>query len=433
MLHVSWPHFYLKKEIIMKVNIKEFIGQYYNKTFVDRRFQRRVVWNNHNRVNYLNSLLQDRAYSPIMLVDIRACLGACTQEIDNDTSHGEEFKKELLGSKEYFERRLESGAYYLSLDGQNRAETIDGVIKNTVNLQGVSFSMGSGYKEIIFKKERQYANLEGSAKNYIDLLPCVNVVIISNLPTLQGIRAAFVSENDGMPLTVMEKISPIVSPIGDKVHYFSGIYEETFQNLDNRVCKWQRKEDQDWITKLMKIVCKGIETNTKVASHMQFWKDGKKLTKREEKLVKNVLDDLQTIVEDQIYMRATWKLWSVLCALYWYHSQYSTEYVMRNRHAFAEYIIDHVEKLRAQADQDFGRAMTTWHNNKKIGEKPASSQYFTHANGNSDVGTSRKKWTDIAFTEELAIVLFDQDIFQEKTDSASLTSAEEYGQRCRSF
>lgn len=423
-----------KRRNNMKCNIRQFVQQYYLKTEVDRSFQRRIVWKPNNRVKFLTSLFSDRAYSSIMLVDIRACLGVCLEELDNPFLDDELYKKELIDSKRYFEKLLNKGKFYLSLDGQNRSDTINGVINNTVNLKDVSFPVKYGStinSNHYFRKSTQYSDLPNDLKAYMDMLTCVRVNLIDNIPTLEIIRETFISENEGEPLKDIEKISAISSPMGVEVHNLSDKYAGLFQAINNKICNWKRKEDQDWLVKLIKVVRLGSDANTKIGGHKEFWKTASKLSRKEKTLIKNILDDLRLIVDSKVKVDSGWRFWAILCGLHWYYSEHAVNYDITNPIQFAEKTLDHVEGLRIEGLNAYTHAMNDWNDNGKIGIEPAISQYFSHWMGNSDVGTSRAKWIEKAFTDDFlnslsadGIVTYNETtlISVEQEDSCSASS-----------
>jgi hypothetical protein len=422
-------------------NILEFLTLYYKKTKVDRKFQRRVVWKGRNKTSFLTSLFRKRAYSSIKLVDIRSCLAACVRELENAEtySYTKEYKKQLKTSKAYFKNLLAGGYFYLSLDGQNRAETISELVSGSVNLQGVSFKKGASPVLVEFKKKKTYPELTGEIKNYMDVLQCLRVTVIDNIPTLEEIRETFISENDGMPLSDMEKTSAIDSNVGAVIHLLSEEYVELFQTLKKNICDWSRKEDQDWLTKIIKLVRFNGQQNTKVSSHAEFWKNAKLLNKKEFETIQNILEDLSTIVADSNSLfgdkGTKWKFWAVLGSLFWFHHRAETEFAtlypngleMVDVSKFAEYVIDHVDILRANSTKEYSEAVTDWHKNKKATAEPSKSSYFEHWQSNSDVKDSRTKWMDKAFDEN-----FLKKLMSEETDGLVYESSHS-AEECAAF
>ena len=63
-------------------NIQDFNNQIRKQTFVDRKFQRRLVWKEKNKKDYLRSLFRNSAESPMMLFDIASGVSYCDSELD---------------------------------------------------------------------------------------------------------------------------------------------------------------------------------------------------------------------------------------------------------------------------------------------------------------------------------------------------------------
>jgi hypothetical protein len=267
--------------------------------------------------------------------------------------------------------------------------------------------------------------LTGEIKNYMDVLQCLRMTVIDNIPTLEEIRETFISENDGMPLSAMEKTSAIDSKIGAVVHSLSEEYIDLFQALKKGICDWSRKEDQDWLTKIIKLVRFDGQQNTKVASHAEFWKNAKPLSKKELDTVRNILEDLSAIVADNNSLfgksGTKWKFWAVLGSLFWFHhrAKFRPEFATSHpngliivdalKSQFAEHVIDHVDKLRVDSKKKYSEAVTNWHKNKKAGNEPSASWYLDHWLTNSDVEVSRTKWMLKAFDKNFLNKLMSEE------------------------
>ena len=263
-------------------------------------------------------------------------------------------------------------------------------------MSGISFKAFNG-SLVNIRKKTFYSDLELDVANYINMLPCVDVKLISNR-TLPELRTTFISENDGVPLSTMEKTSAIDSSIGKFVHKLSEEFAQMFQKIDNKSCNFIRKEDQDWITKICKLVHFGSSQNTKVEGHAEFWRNSK-LSTREKGRVRDILENLQSVVaSEKECFRTKWKLWAIVVSLYWLDESYA-DYEISNFSNFAEKIVDHVGKLRADAAGRHSADVTKWYQSGKDGPEPSRSNYFEHWSSNSDVAAARNKWAIQAFED----------------------------------
>ena len=379
-------------------NIQDFNNQIQKQTFVDRKFQRRLVWKEKNKKDYLQSLFRNSAESPLMHFDIASGVSYCDSELDKAEliEIPSDYRRELESSRKYFKKLLNDGFRYISLDGQNRSGAIEAYLSNNIDLSGISFKAFNG-RTVNIRKKTFCSDLELDVANYINMLPCVDVKLISNR-TLPQLRTTFISENDGVPLSTMEKTSALDTNIGKFVHKLSVDFAQMFQKIDNKSCNFIRKEDQDWITKICKLVRFESTQNTKVEGHAEFWVNGK-LTTCEKGRVRDILENLQSVVDsEKECFRTKWKLWAVVMALYWLDENY-TDYEISNFSNFAEKVVDYVGKLRADAAGRYSADVTKWYQNKKLGNEPNRSNYFEYWSSNSDVAASRNKWTIQAFED----------------------------------
>lgn len=95
-----------------EVSIKKFIKEYYTKTYIDKAYQRREVWDTKMQEKFIESVYKGFVSNPIILVNVPMCM-----EHARETDNKEDFK--------YFEEIRNKGFEYVSLDGNNRSKTIN--------------------------------------------------------------------------------------------------------------------------------------------------------------------------------------------------------------------------------------------------------------------------------------------------------------------
>ena len=98
----------MNKVVFTTSSVSNFLGTI-NQTYFDPRIQRRSVWKKKNKIGYLNSVLDGHSIHPFILCDVASCLNYCR-------GLGEEYKKDM----EYFQKILDMGYQYISIDGGNR-------------------------------------------------------------------------------------------------------------------------------------------------------------------------------------------------------------------------------------------------------------------------------------------------------------------------
>lgn len=373
-----------------------------NKTLVSRRIQRRIAWTDTQRVDYISSLFSNRAETPIMVLPIADSIDYCKERRQYYQDYlPSELEKiaDYTSSIESYEKWLLQGYKFISVDGQNRGDTICKLINGELSLKGVGFVNDSGKEINITKKKHFNSNdLEQGIFMYLDLMKSVEVKILEPR-SLEELRDTFINLQAGTPLSPMDVISAIFSPVGDQVHTLSTKYKDLFTALSNQSCNYSKKEDQDWITKLFRII-RNHDSNTKVKTHEEFWRNGKKLSRKEMNLVERILDLTRDVVlsmdNSNDTSSARWKFWSIFMACYWMETHVPTHSVI-NLKEFGNLVVTEAELLRAKSDSDYGQAVEAWIKSGKVGKNPTIANYFTHWLGNSDEGSSRKRWFDKMF------------------------------------
>ena len=92
--------------------IEDIINKIENKKiFIDPRYQRRNSWNKENQLNFIDSIYKNMVSHSIILVNIGASYHIALQKNRHKDS-------------EYFKGLLDKGYEYISIDGNNRSQTI---------------------------------------------------------------------------------------------------------------------------------------------------------------------------------------------------------------------------------------------------------------------------------------------------------------------
>jgi hypothetical protein len=93
-------------------NVKNFIKDILPKVYVDKSYQRYEVWSTNSKFSFINSMYRGLVANPIILVDVEMC----------------KMYNHRCGNKEdynYFNNISERGFLYISVDGNNRSQTIN--------------------------------------------------------------------------------------------------------------------------------------------------------------------------------------------------------------------------------------------------------------------------------------------------------------------
>jgi len=151
----------------------------YNTIMVPKWFQRNHVWNRPTQINYLQSVFDNFATTPIVLANVLNCA----------QNHP---------SKNY-DTIINTGSRYVSMDGQNRTETLWRFRNNEITFTGTVTDRGNTYTY----KNCYFKDLDPAVR-YAFLGASIVLQEYSNL-AFESLPRQFRSLNDGMPLNPQEK------------------------------------------------------------------------------------------------------------------------------------------------------------------------------------------------------------------------------------
>tara|TARA_R110000796_G_C14506542_1_gene429452 strand:+ start:118 stop:1332 length:1215 start_codon:yes stop_codon:yes gene_type:complete len=189
------------------------------------RYQRNVVWSDNLNVLYIESLIQDMAYSPIIIVDVDSCSKIAKQRGDE-------------ASEKQFQKFVGDGVKWLSIDGQNRSQSISGFVNNQYPIQG-NFMMGR--KVVDLKEKTFFRDLDVVQRDaFLNLK--VSIAVVKN-KTFTELKQMFTRLNSGVPLSSQEKRNATNTPVADWSREISKRYsslssllfnEENIARMDDR-------------------------------------------------------------------------------------------------------------------------------------------------------------------------------------------------------
>ena len=155
--------------------------------WVDKRYQRRVVWESKDTNSYFESVSNGTAVSNIVVADIATGVEASRDAGDDE------------GVVAY-EAALNRGAASTSLDGQNRTEKLCLFINNKLEFSGILWGL-DGKPYLIDNKT--FANLPETVQNHF-LTRGVGVCEMRNVP-YRDLPDIFINLQRGCPLEAQEK------------------------------------------------------------------------------------------------------------------------------------------------------------------------------------------------------------------------------------
>ena len=179
----------------MSNNIKafQFYKAYINRIHIDPSFQRRACWSDKQKRRFILSLNKKRVLSPIIV----SCANTGIVAPNSDAVSIDKYQSVLNQKKSY-----------VSLDGQNRSETIMELFDDKLYLSGIFIDADDKEVGISNKNFSQLpTRLQDALKDAE-----VEFKVMQNIP-YSDLNDIFLSINDGEPLNDQEKRNAINTPI----------------------------------------------------------------------------------------------------------------------------------------------------------------------------------------------------------------------------
>lgn len=191
--------------------IKDFLVQFSDvKYFVDKSFQRNLVWSKTKQSNYIQSVADGCASSSMIVACIRSALSASRALVE---SAGINFLKGILSD----------GFDWLSLDGMQRRDTIFKFINSKISLNVVLKDLSGKPHDC---QGKYFKDLDiGVQQNFLHNK--VHVVTHMHTP-YSKCPIVFRAINDGAGLNNQEWRTAIITPVADKIRTLA---ETTYQDV----------------------------------------------------------------------------------------------------------------------------------------------------------------------------------------------------------
>lgn len=103
-----------------EVSVKKFMRDFYPNTYVDESYQRFEVWDNTSKKEFIVSLYKGLIANPIILISVIDAK-SYAKRMENKSDY------------EYFQSIEDMGFEYISIDGNNRSQTINKYYNNEIN------------------------------------------------------------------------------------------------------------------------------------------------------------------------------------------------------------------------------------------------------------------------------------------------------------
>ena len=192
--------------------IEDIVSKIENKKiFIDPRYQRRNSWNKENQLNFIDSIYKNMVSHSIILVNIGASYHIALQ-------------KNRHKDAEYFKSLLDKGYEYISIDGNNRSQTITKYKNGDIK---VKYSHDKD-KSLFLKKK-------------------LSVTTYSSMSLLQ-MHELGIKVNQGQPWNRQEQRNCINSIVADTIREIS----TKFSNISEKISiKKSRMYDDELLVMLL--------------------------------------------------------------------------------------------------------------------------------------------------------------------------------------
>ena len=206
-----------------QMTVQNFLDIKSNKSiFLDKSFQvgsdTESRWGPDEEGRYSASLINNMAPSSIVLVDVKKCF-----EIFD------ELKTDLI-SLHYFKNLLDQGYTYVSIDGNNRTITLQGIADGRVAIPADTYSL-KNTQPIVVEKRKDKKD-KGLSPVIIDKIMSrqLNITVYTDISVLE-MSILFRNINDGMPLNAHHKRQSYSSVLAELIRDYAVIYKSSLQNI----------------------------------------------------------------------------------------------------------------------------------------------------------------------------------------------------------
>ena len=187
----------------------------FSKTELDLDFQRRGPWTDKNRNKFLKSLFSGKAATNISIVDVESCLNFAIKNND-------------LESIEYFQKMKDNNKKYVSIDGNNRSQTINKLLTDQIPFPDIKIKDNNG--NLIDLKNIFFSDLGEDLKKIILEKIKVPFNIIKNTSRSE-LNQAFLQVNEGKSVNAQELRNATEGEVANFIRHLGSKYEKDFLNF----------------------------------------------------------------------------------------------------------------------------------------------------------------------------------------------------------
>jgi len=206
--------------------------------YLDEAFQSNTRWSTLMNQEYMRSIIEGRALTPITLGGIDEIVSVLERRY-GPTHIDYKFFKDLK----------DQGYKYITIDGNNRDNCVAKFINNEFPLALGTYETEHGNLTQFdaTNDAKYYKDLDPDVKNYIDQI-FINFVVVTQ-STRKGLAELFCNVNKGMTLNNQEKRNAIPCKFGQRVRDTTKKYEKGFGRIYSKIKEGKEVIDQKKINR----------------------------------------------------------------------------------------------------------------------------------------------------------------------------------------
>ena len=209
-----------------------------HKIYLDEAFQSNTRWVTLMNQEYMRSIIEGRAITPITLGSVDEILSSIERR----------FGPTHLDYK-FFENLKDQGFKYITIDGNNRDNCILQFINNEFPLALGTYEVDHGNVAQFdaTNDQKYYKDLDPDVRNYIDNV-LLNFIVVTQ-STRKGLAEIFTNVNKGLTLNGQEKRNAIPCKFGQLVRDTARKHADGFGRIYSKIKEGKEVIDQKKINR----------------------------------------------------------------------------------------------------------------------------------------------------------------------------------------
>jgi hypothetical protein len=354
----------MMESYVSRVKTLEELLKLRKETYVDMAFQRRACWDVETEREFLRSFSRGKCFNPVIVADVDKCTDYC-REVE------EPYQKFMVIK--------DRGFRFVSLDGQNRLNTLAKFFNNEVSLTGAFQDINGKqvritntfYKDMPLELQQMF-----KARRLM--------VLFEENSSYDEFYSTFTSVNGGLPLNRMELRNAKNTPVAEYVRKLAKLYEAAIVDTVKGL-KTHRMEDYELLLKLMCLVHEKQATQPFNHDNMDaFYENG--VGKMDFSLVYGdgfdeqiiaLFDFISNVIAGACREVKKEELWAIAHSFNFFGPQLAEcDVDLVDWGAAFESIMDAHEACYQKSAEKYARDTMRWKNSFRETKKPAVSGYY---------------------------------------------------------